>query len=206
MRDRLLVTVMMAALSLAGCGGGETQDRPPEASAEVASAEETMPINENVTLNNDGSVRTHTEAGFSIYWPAGCGRLRESLSDGVTPHAAQEQIYNCEPEPGRGFSVRHYHRAQTEDGSAASPRFVVDLVEQQMKRYGVTTKRQRPLEGGTIQGVEVQGVHPAGAGEVWIRGLLIGAEVYVLTAWNDQGGLFDDVDVADFFHSFRVIP
>lgn len=209
MRDLILATMIVAGLSLVGCGDDQGSDRAAETAKETEvtpAAVDSIPAPDNTTLVDGGQVRTHANAGFSIYWPAGCGRLRESLSEGTTDHAAMEQIYNCEPSPGLGFSVRHYHRAQTRDGLPASPLFVVDLVEHQMKRYGVRPKRQRPLEGGPIQGVEVQGVDPAGSGEVWIRGLLVGTDVFVLTAWSNQGDLFENVEAADFFHSFQVVP
>jgi len=209
MRDLIMVTVLMVGLLLVGCGNDQEVEGAAKASrdtGQASTARDSTPTLADQNLSDDGHVRSHTGAGFSICWPGGCGQLRESLSEGATDDAAKEQIYTCEHSSGVGFSVRHYHRAQTSDGLPASPVFVVDLVEHQMKRYGVRPERQRPLEGGAIQGVEVQGVDPAGSGEVWIRGLLVGTDVYILKAWSDRGGLFENVEAADFFHSFQLLP
>ena len=43
-----------------------------------------------------------------------------------------------------------------------------------------------------------------GAGEVWIRGLLQGDDIFLLMAWNQAGGLFQDPEIAGFFASFRT--
>jgi hypothetical protein len=83
---------------------------------------------------------------------------------------------------------------------------VVRQVEKALEHYGVRAQRQRPLEAPGIEGVEVQAVQPAGKGEVWVRGLLAGPKIYVLTAWNSNGGLFEDPEIADFFASFQLIP
>ena len=40
-------------------------------------------------------------------------------------------------------------------------------------------------------------------GEVWIRGLLIDGDIYILTAWNNQGGVWDNPDYITFFNSFQ---
>jgi len=209
MRDLILATMLLTSLLLVGCGNDQEVEGSAKASrdtGQASAAQDSTPTLADQNLTDDGHVRSHASAGFSIYWPGGCGQLLESSSEGATDNAAKEQIYTCEHSTGIGFSVRHYHRAQTRDGLPASPVFVVDLVEHQMKRYGVRPDRQRPLEGGAIQGVEVHGVDPAGSGEVWIRGLLVGTEVYILKAWSNQGGLFENVEAADFFHSFQLLP
>ena len=56
-----------------------------------------------------------------------------------------------------------------------------------------------------MEGIEVQAVHPSGTGDVWIRGWLAGSTVFMLTAWNNEGGLFADPEAADFFASFKLI-
>ena len=38
---------------------------------------------------------------------------------------------------------------------------------------------------------------------VWIRGLLVEGDVYILAAWNKQGGVWGNPDYVDFFNSFQ---
>ena len=158
-------------------------------------------------LNNAGRVSPHSAAGFEIYWPSGCGKLRVGEPDAVDPDATQEYLYTCDrfKQPGTGCSVYVLQNGRDENGGPPSPAMVVNNVESVLTHYAVRPERQRPLTAAGMEGVEVQAVEPAGRGEVWVRGLLAGTHMYILTAWNNEGGVFEDEEVKNFFASFRLI-
>ncbi len=153
------------------------------------------------------ALAAHSAAGFEVYWPTGCGQLRTGEPEVVDPTARQEFHYACDRfnKEGRGCSVYVIQNAQDENGGPPTPAMVVHHVTEVLKHYGVRPERQRPLQAPGFEGVEVQAVQPASKGEVWVRGLLAGPNVYVLTAWSNDGGLFADTETKDFFASFRLI-
>jgi hypothetical protein len=162
---------------------------------------------QGIHINEAGRVARHPAAGFEVYWPSGCGRLRTGEPEIVDPDRQQEFQYACDrfDQQGRGCSVYVLQNGRDENGGPPSPTMVVKHVEAVLEHYGVRAQRQRPLDAAGIEGVEVQAVQPAGKGEVWVRGLLVGPSVYVLTAWNTEGELFDDPEAIDFFASFRLV-
>jgi hypothetical protein len=197
--------LMVAALAMvAACGDGD--DAAPAgdaAGADSAAADPSGP-----TLITEGTVQQHPDAGFQVFWPSGCGVIKEQVSDGRTRRADRELIYSCDRdgELGEGTSVRVMLGARGPDGEAPDAAFVVALIERQLQRFGVRALRQRPLSADGIEGVEVHAGEPAGPGEVWLRGLLRDRDVYLLLAWNTAGGLFEDPQMTDFFASFRIDP
>jgi hypothetical protein len=203
------VVSLLALLLMAGCGdggGGDDAGVREAAEAREAAAVADTAAPADPAIIERGFVSNHAEAGFRVYWPGGCGRIKEQVSDGATRRAHREFIYTClrDGDNGRAVSVRVLHDAQDAGGAPPSPPFVVALVAEQVTRYKLRIRNQRPLEAGGIQGVEVQAVEPGGAGELWMRGLLVGVDVYLLMAWSEAGGLFDDPEIADFFASFRL--
>lgn len=218
MRGLALTTTLALLFAAGACGDSGRQDtaaapaatpRPAPAGgdATMSSQLDSALAAQGIRLNEAGRLATHSAAGFEVYWPSGCARLRTGEPEVVDPTARQEFQYACDRfnEQGRGCSVYVLQNGQDENGGPPSPPMVVHHIEEVLKHYGVRAERQRPLEAKGIEGVEVQAVQPAGKGEVWVRGLLAGPNVYVLTAWNTAGGLFDDTEVQDFFASFRLI-
>jgi hypothetical protein len=199
------MTVALATLALlVACGdGGDDTPSGEAAGADSAAVDPSVP-----TLITGGRVQQHADAGFQVFWPSGCGVIKEQVSDGRTRRADRELIYSCDRdgELGEGTSVRVMFGARGPDGEAPDAAFVVALVERQLQRFGVRALRQRPLSADGIEGVEVHAGEPAGPGEVWLRGLLRDRDVYLLLAWNTAGGLFDDPQMTDFFASFRLDP
>ena len=49
----------------------------------------------------------------------------------------------------------------------------------------------------------VQSGEVGGSGEVWIRGLLVDGDIYILAAWNRRGGVWGNPDYIAFFNSFQ---
>ncbi len=223
MRGGAVTAVLCALLAIGACGGGDRHDtaakpvapsRPP-AARDARPAEETRLSSQldsalaaqGVLLNEAGRVETYATAGFEVYWPSGCGRLLAGEPEVVDPTVRQEFRYACDRfnTQGRGFSVYVLQNGRDENGGPPSPAMVVQHIEAALAQYGVRAERQRPLEAPGFEGVEVQAVQPAGKGEVWIRGLLVGPHIYVLTAWDTNGGIFEDPEIRDFFASFRLI-
>ncbi len=157
-------------------------------------------------LSAEAYVAEYDEAGAGVTWPSGCEGVSERVSDGPTDQALREFIYSCQRHaPGsQKLTLRVLRRAHTEDGRPPHPRFVVSLIEEQLAQLGAKPQRQRPLETAGIQGIEVQGVEPFGAGEVWLLGVLAGTDVYLLMAWDRAGGLFLDPEIETFFGSLRI--
>jgi hypothetical protein len=158
-------------------------------------------------LEQDSYRMPYQEAGFAIVWPSGCAEVAEQVSDGPTQRAAREFFYSCSHEQDRrhGVSVLRLQRAQAERGQAPHPRFVVELIEQHLALFAVRIVRQRPLQLEGMEGVDVHATEPMGLGEVWVRGLLIGTDVFVLMAWNRAGGLFEDAEIQQFIDSLELI-
>lgn len=194
---RWIALIALLGLSTAGCG--ERDDQPAAKSRPVPVAQPAQ----KATLQQDGYESIHENAGFTIFWPSGCGRVTEQSSSRPTNRAEQEFILTCK-RGGSGYSVRCLEIAHDAHGDPAHPQLVVSLIERQLARMKLRTVRQRPLEADGMQGIEVQAESPDSSKEVWMRGLLIGPNIYLLLAWNDDGGLFEDPESRDFFVSFRV--
>ena len=159
------------------------------------------------TLDQNSYRMAYTQAGFAIVWPSGCAAVTEQISDGPTHRAAREYFYSSSHEQDRrhGVSVLRLQRAQAERGRAPHPRFVVELVEQHLALFSVKIVRQRPLQLDIAEGVDVHAVEPVGRGEVWVRGLLVGTDVFVLMAWNRAGGVFEDAQMQQFMDSLELL-
>ena len=212
---RPLVPFLLPLLigAVAGCGddGGQTRrggDAHPGTAAgrPVARADR----GETTGLQPTRGLREHGEAGFAVAWPAACAQLMERQdqpADPDEPGLFRQFSYTCDdPEfEGRGCAVYAMRNVRTADGGPPDPSWVVDKVEDVLREFGVRAERQRPLSRGAVEGVEVQAVRPGEPGEVWVRGLLTGPDVYILVAWNRKGGCFDDIEMQEFFASFRLL-
>ncbi len=216
--------LLVAGLALlVGCGDDGHTDRPAAQEATSGAADTAAAAVDPDTVMIDAAADTasaaapstpplagrevhHREAGFRIFWPAGFGEVRKQDSGGPTRDAQREFIFTCDRDGlrGSGFSVRCLRHAHGEEGAAPGARSVVGLVEEVLERFQVRAVRQRPLQDGPVQGVEVQAGEPAASGEVWIRGLLVGTDIYLLLAWDRAGNLFEAPGAAAFFASFRL--
>ena len=93
------------------------------------------------------------------------------------------------------------------DGDIAGPAEVIDRLEEQIERFGITVVEQSPISrdlpgGRRIEGLDLRGRGAKGLGEVWLRGVLSNGDIYVLAAWKMSGGLWDDPEYQVFFDSF----
>ncbi len=109
---------------------------------------------------------------------------------------------------GEGCSVNATYNLQGDDGGMAGPQQVIRRIQATMGEYGVDMLEQKVIKkdfGNEIiaEGVEVRAKAKDSPGEVWIRGLLIDGDVYILTAWKEDGKVWENPDYVSFFNSFQ---
>lgn len=195
--------IMLLAL-LVSCGQDDARQTSAQAQAQTRTEDgSTHSAPRPTPTKAEGHVMQHPEAGFSIYWPAGCERLNQKESDGPTRLAEREVITSC-VRSDLGFTVRLLDRAHDVNGEAPHPRLVVSLIEQQLDRKKLRTVRQRPLESGGVQGVEVQAEGRDSQQRAWLRGFLVGTDIYLLMVVGEAEDIFERAEVQDFFYSFDI--
>lgn len=153
---------------------------------------------------------------FQILFPGGCGKLvtrynEPDLFGGEEwDEIIQVNHVFCDryQKDGEGCSVTATFNLHNEDGSMAGPQHVISRVEEMLGEFGAMVVKQSALkkdfgEGVVVEGVEVWANDESGPGQVWIRGLLVDGDVYILAAWNQQGGVWDNPDYIAFFNSFQ---
>lgn len=194
------LTLGILALFLTACGDDQQQqaDRPTPTRtvADTTAAPATPP-------EVPGQVRHYPEGGFSIYWPAGCDRITISESARETRRAEREVIFSCVG-PEVSYSVRKLEMAHDIQGNPAHPRLVVSLIEEQLNVKTMRTVRQRPLEQGSIQGVDVHAEGRDTRQRAWFRGLLVGPDVYLFMVIGEAPDLFERAETQDFLNSFQL--
>lgn len=153
---------------------------------------------------------------FSTTFPTGCARVHTRQNTPVGGDAAAEAV-----DVRVVFATCERHGRQEEgclvnarlgalgdlQGQAAADRVRL-VVRELLADYGVTPFRQVPVSRdfgphGRVEGIDVHARRPAGEGEVWVRGLMRGPDMYFLLAWREDGGLFADPEYAVFFNEFR---
>ncbi|MEN8005844.1 MAG: hypothetical protein ABFS42_02470 [Candidatus Krumholzibacteriota bacterium] len=159
---------------------------------------------------------TSENGDFKITFPGGCGKLvtrsnepdlfgGEEWDDIIQVTYVFCDRYQTE---GEGCSIRATFNLHDQDGGMAGPQHVVTGVEEYLKHFQAKIVRQkavrREFENGIVaEGVEIHAKPADGPGEVWLRGLLVEGDIYVLAAWNHQGGLWNNPDYMAFFNSFQ---
>jgi hypothetical protein len=159
---------------------------------------------------------TSPDEEFTVVFPSGCSKLvsRANEPDLYEGQRLDEtilvQFVTCDryEEKGEGCSVRATLNWHDRQGNPGDPSLVIKQVEETLETFGVQVVNQNPVrkdfgKNRVIEGVDVQAANPGHEGEVWIRGLLIGGDVFILTAWNLQGGLWNNPEYQAFFDSFQ---
>lgn len=172
---------------------------------------------------NDGSqIEQHAvgyhspEGDFTVDFPDGCERIRSTsptMSRRLDSTSEQNILYAyCDRggQTGQGASVKAFYAVTAEDGRTAGPKEVVERISKALAAKGVQVAREmevkKEFSGGMVaEGVDVFAQEPGGAGQVWIRGLLVDGVIYLLEAWNQAGGLWEDPAYQSFFNSFKLI-
>lgn len=205
MTVRYLALFMLAAFVL-------TPVSLPPALAQDTLSERTMKFGD-LPDSEDAVHYSSPEGEFSVTFPAGCAQLYTKMNGKPGESVAADVrlvIVNCERDRANHEGCQVHARlgvARELTGQAATDLVLAD-VRKLMDAYGVVPGRQRPLHAdfgahGVVEGIEVMAHQQSGAGEVWIRGLLRGDDVYVQLAWKANGSLTEDPAYGVFFESFR---
>lgn len=150
---------------------------------------------------------------FQVTFPSGCARLRTRTNaqpDKATEVVSQVVFTTCDRAnvKNEGCSViAMLGYARDVKGQAAADRVLAE-VTRQLEGYGVKPVRQTPMRRdfgarGVVEGIDIQAQGPDGSGDFWIRGLLLGDDIYIVMAWKASGGLWTDPVYAQFFDTFR---
>ena len=153
---------------------------------------------------------------FKVIFPSGCSKLvarsnEPDLFGGETwDDIIQVQYVTCDRfgEKGEGCSVSSTLNWHSREGEPADSGQVIAQVEKALQQFGVQVLRQKSVRkefgnSTVIEGVDVHAKNPELPGEVWIRGLLVDADIHIMIAWNEDGGLWDDPEYHAFFNSFQ---
>ena len=154
-----------------------------------------------------------TEGQFSTTFPTGCARLHTRTNQ-AGEDSPRTDIYvafvTCERAGATGEGCLVNVRRGVAGGltAKAASDSVMNEIRELLAAYSVVPARQTPLrrdfgKHGIVEGLDVQAHPQSGTGDVWIRGLLRGDDMYFLVAWKTAGGLFDDPEYALFFDAFR---
>jgi len=159
------------------------------------------------------------EGRFQTTFPTGCARMQRKQNtpigeDAASPTVKVRVVFATCERHGRkdeGCQVSASLGALRDEQGQAAVDEVLAVVRKLMSDYGVTPFRQVPISRdfgshGKVEGVDVHAREPMGVGEVWIRGLMRGPDMYVLLAWKSIGGLFTDPEYSVFFNEFRPWP
>jgi hypothetical protein len=188
-------------------GQAPVSDQEPAAKAAAVTG--------GVSARNTPYHYSSDEGQYQVTWPSGCSRLRVRTNEpeffeGEEPSATMKMHHVvCEQfgVGGEGCSVAAVFDAPGTDGGPAGPDQVVARVGSVLKAYGVTVVRETPIrkvfaENLVAEGVDVKGTASSGEGQFWVRGVLVGPDIYVLTAWSQKGNLWENPEYQEFFNGF----
>lgn len=156
---------------------------------------------------------TSNDGQFHTTFPTGCAKLRTRMNtaeDGSADVEVRVVIVTCDRAQVTNEGCLVHARlgaARGLTGKAAAD-VVLAEVTKTLATYSVNPVRQTPVrrdfgEQGIVEGLDIQARPAGGAGDVWVRGLLRGEDVYILLAWKAAGGLFEDAEYGVFFEAFR---
>ena len=173
-------------------------------------------LDEPDNLSVNPVIYQHENGEFQVVFPGGCGKLvtrsnEPDLFGGEKwDEIVQVTYVFCDryQENGEGCSVNATFNLKGDDGGMAGPPQVISRIEAVLQEYGVQVVSQKALkkdfgDGIVAEGVDVRAKAVDRPGEVWIRGLLINGDVYVLAAWKEDGGIWGDPEYTAFFNSFQ---
>lgn len=202
------LSTIVLVLALAGAAAGQGPSKPP--------ADPSKLLPDGTELSTNPVLYKSETDDFQVVFPGGCGQLNvrtnepdlwggETLDDIV-----QVQYVYCdrEQEQGEGCSITGIYNWHDQDGNPAGPDQVVRRVRETLAKFGAEVTAQQAVkrkynEFYAVEGVDVRAKAPEGPGEIRVMGLLSAGDVYVLAAWNIEGGLTADEQMMGFFHSFQ---
>ena len=180
--------------------------------------------NDNLSPNKGSYKYTSVTGLFSVQMPSGCAKVRErSQGDenaalmmddedlGDAGGLITEVSCDRNGEKGEGCAVTSLINMTDGHGGPPGPDQVKERLLKVLNGFGAQVVSQRPIarvfeeEGLRAEGLEVRAAQPNGPGQLWLRGLVSGRNVFILAAWRIQGGLDDDPQYAAFFNSFTPL-
>ncbi len=175
--------------------------------------------NNGVTKMRDAYLYSSEMGRFQVMMPSGCAKVHrmtnlgdEADNDGLDESMVQVIVASCDrfEKNGQGCSVTAIFNLT--DGNEGPPGAdqVLRQVEKTLKKFGAQVQHQTKVsrefaDGAKIEGVDVKAVVKGRDGELWIRGLLSGPDVFLLAAWNVRGGLWSNPAYQEFFNSFEPL-
>ncbi len=184
--------------------------------AAAATASPTPARDANLNPPNTDPVSVSSDEGaFQAVFPVGCSKLNirtnePAFGQDVDPaDIVYVTRYACDRfgEKGAGCSVSSILGMKAKDGRDVGMDKVVEEMGAVLKSFGAVVEHERTIakdlgQRGRIEGVEALARESAGAGQLWIRGLLYYGDIYVVVAWDQDGGVWENADYQAFFDSF----
>jgi hypothetical protein len=202
------LATILVALALAGTAFGQDPQSPPRDPMEL--------LPDGTTLSENPVLYTSESDDFQVVFPGGCGQLNVRTNEpdlwgGETfDDIVQVQYVYCDrnQEQGEGCSITGIYNWHDQDGIPAGPDQVVRRVRETLAKFGAEVVSQNGVKRRyndfyAVEGLDVQAKAPEGPGEIRVMGLLSDGDVYVLAAWNIEGGLTADEQMTGFFNSFQ---
>ena len=181
-----------------------------------AFAEGKVNLPEGMELSDKPVPYVSANQEFQLTFPSGCAELHSRVNEpdlfgGETyDDIVNVQYIYCDrfQEKGEGCSITAVFNWHDQDGEPAGPAQVVKRVQDTLRSFGVKVVAQREVqrtynENYAVEGVDVRARAPEGDGEVRVMGLLSFGDIYILAAWNNEGGLDEDAEMTLFFDSFQ---
>lgn len=203
--DKLLLIMLLITVG-AGLGSGSAQAKDKIKSVTSNPENPLTPVDTPFNYTSE-------DGDFRVTWPSGCSSINSRTRADEDPGEADREypvMVFCDRngEKGEGCSVTAIFNARDADGNPAGPAEVIARMQNLLREFGAQIKRQSPLqkdfgEGLIVEGVDVQAAQTGGSGQVWLRGLLVGGDIYILSAWDLEGKLWTNPEYANFFNSFR---
>ena len=189
------LTGLLLALLLAGGAGATDKIKTVKGSEDNPIS----PQDESFSFSSE-------EGDFRVRWPSGCSQVKTRSRQVDDDAQEQPVIVYCDRngEKGEGCSVT----ALFNISGGGSPEMVMDRMMKVLGGFGASITNQKPLrkefEGGfVVEGLDVLASPSSGAGQVWVRGLLVGGDIYLLSAWDQAGEVAHDPEYIAFFESFQ---
>ncbi len=157
-----------------------------------------------------------TRGGFWVKMPSGCGVVHKAFNeipedaDPRTTVDIAHMYCNQNDAKVSGCAVSAIFNQRNAEGGPPGPAEVAARVDAQLASFGGRVVHQNQLQrelpdGRVLEGIDVYVQREVDMGEIWVRGLMEGGDIYVLVAWDHAGGLFADPEYQEFFNSFILI-
>ncbi|MGD9546613.1 MAG: hypothetical protein AB7V45_03595 [Candidatus Krumholzibacteriia bacterium] len=200
-----IMTVLLATAALLGAASATATDPQITTTSDNATVDQNNPYLYSSSLGD-----------FRVMMPTGCAKVKQLYNeqdqlgdDDPDIEAVQVIAVTCDrfEEQGQGCSVTAFFNLTDGRGGPAGPNEVTRQLRKVLKQMDALVTSEQFISGEfgpgrQGEGVDVRATSGDGVGEVWLRGLLVEGAVYLLSAWDVEGGLWDDPLIQQFFNSF----